>query len=105
MNIHIKTLGFTPNEILTDFVHKKVGKLSRFYDRIISGEVSLCIENSDIKENKLCNIRLVIPGNDLLARAQCKTFEEAVDHTVDVLIKQIEKKKNKDMELQKSTII
>ena len=96
MNIKIKSLHFTPKQLLLDFVSKKVGKLSQFYERIIAGEVSLSTEKSHKKENKLCDIRLIIPGNDLLASTQCKTFEEAIDRSVDVLIKQIEKKKNRN---------
>ena len=45
--------------------------------------------------NNFFDVRLFIPGNDLLANAQCKTFEQAVDKSLDVLIKQIEMKKNK----------
>ncbi len=95
MIIKIKTLGFSAKQELTDFVNDKVVKLSQFYDKIISSEVCLCAEKSDTKENKLCDIRLIIPGNDLLASSQCKTFEEAIAQSVDVLVKQIEKKKSK----------
>jgi ribosomal subunit interface protein len=105
MNIKIKTLGFTAKQELTEFVHEKVGKLSQFYDKIISSEVCLCAEKSDTKENKLCDIRLIIPGNDLLASAQCKTFEEAVAQAVDVLVKQIEKKKTKIPVRQRTEIV
>ncbi len=97
MKIKIKSLHFTPKQLLLDFVNKKVGKLSQFYERIIVGEVSLSTEKSDKNENKLCDIRLIIPGNDLLASTQCKTFEEAIDRSVNVLKKQIEKKKNKSI--------
>ena len=93
MNIKIKTLGFSAKQELTDFVNEKVGKLSHFYDKIISSEVSLCAEKSNTKENKLCDKRLIIPGNDLLVSARCKTLEEAIVQSVDGLVKQMEKKK------------
>jgi len=49
---------------------------------------------------------LTIPGNDLLASYQCKTtFEEAIAQSVDVLVKQIEKKKAKIPVRQKSKIV
>jgi len=50
-------------------------------------------KNLTPKENKLCDKRLIIPGNDLLVSARCKTFEEAIVQSVDGLVKQIEKKK------------
>ena len=95
MNIKIKTLGFTAKQKLTDFVNEKVKKFSYLYDKIISSEVSFSLDKSDTKENKVCDIRLVIPGNDLLSSAQCKTFEEATAQAVEALERQIEKKKTK----------
>ena len=95
MNIKIKSLGFTAKPQLTDFLHEKVEKLCNFYDKIISSEVCFSIDKSDTKENKLCDIRLVIPGNDLMANAQCKTFEEATAQAVEALERQIEKRKTK----------
>lgn len=91
----MKTLGFTAKQELTEFVNEKVGRLSLFYSKIISTEVCLCTEKSGTKENKLCDIRLIIPGNDLMTSAQCKTFEEAIAQAVDVLVKRIEKRKSK----------
>lgn len=86
-------MGFSAKQELTNFVNDKVGKLSQFYDKIIRSEVSLCAEKSDTKENKLCDIRLIIPGKDLFVCARCKTFEEAIVQSVDGLVKQMEKKK------------
>lgn len=95
MNVTIKTLGFNAKPDLKDFVHEKAGKLSRFYDKIIECEVSFSIDKSSTKENKVCDIKLSIPGNDLIAKAQCKTFEEATSQCLDALHRQIEKKKTK----------
>ncbi len=95
MTIKIKTLGFTAKPELTDFVNEKVEKLAHLYHKIISSEVSFSLDKSDTNENKVCDIRLVIPGNDLMARAQCKTFEEATAQAVEALERQIEKRKTK----------
>src|SRR5690606_8250269 len=95
MKIKIEAVGFTAKQDLIDFVQEKAGKLFQFYDKIINIEATLNLENSDINENKVCGIRLVIPGNDLWASAQCKTFEEATVQTVEALEKQLEKKKTK----------
>jgi ribosomal subunit interface protein len=97
MTIKIKTLGFTAKQELIDFVHEKVGKCSRLYDKIIGSEVCFDVDKSNTKENKVCDIRLIIPGNDLLSSAQCKTFEEATAQAVEALERQIEKRKTKLM--------
>jgi len=95
MKVKIEAVGFTAKQELIDFVEEKAGKLYQFYDKIINIEATLNVENSDTKENKACGIRLIIPGNDLWASAQCKTFEEAAVQAVEALEKQLDKKKTK----------
>ncbi|MEP7143804.1 MAG: ribosome-associated translation inhibitor RaiA [Ferruginibacter sp.] len=95
MKTNIQSIGFTASEALTAFVKEKTAKLSLHFENILSSEVCLSTDKSATNENKVCDIRLIIPGNDLLAKAQCKTFEEAVAHATDALVKQIEKHKTK----------
>lgn len=95
MKTNIQSIGFTASEALTAFVKEKTAKLSLHFENILSSEVSLSTDKSSTKENKVCDIRLVIPGNDLLAKAQCKTFEEAVAQASNALVKQVEKHKTK----------
>lgn len=101
MNITIQPKDFTAKVELTDFIKEKAEKLFRMYDKIISCEVVLKIDKSETKENKVCNMRLMIPGNDLLASAQCQTFEEAAVQAIKSLEKQIEKRKTKTMQPHK----
>jgi putative sigma-54 modulation protein len=95
MKINIQSPGFTIKADLAGYVQEKVENLSRYNSEIITGEVCLSLEISATKENKLCEIRLAIPGNDLLARAQCKTFEEAVSDAVEIIKRRIKRKKTK----------
>lgn len=95
MHIKIQSSGFTINQELTDFINERVEKLFRYYGEIISYEVALRLDNSGAKENKLCEIRVAIPGNDLRASALCKTFEEAVLNVVEIIQGQIKRKKTK----------
>ncbi len=46
---------------------------------------------------KIAEIKLLVPGNDLFAKRQCKTFEEATDQAVEALRRQLKKKKEKAM--------
>jgi ribosomal subunit interface protein len=95
MNITIQDKGFTAKKELIDFIMEKTERLFRIYDKIIHCEVTLKIDRSETKDNKICDIRLIIPGNDLLAGAQCVTLEEAVMISIGALEKQIEKRKRK----------
>ncbi len=95
MNIKINSVKFAANKKLEDFVHTKVKKLIQYYDDIISAEVFLKIENNQNLNNKVAEIKLEIPGNDLFAKKQSKSFEESTDNAVNALKRQITKHKNK----------
>jgi putative sigma-54 modulation protein len=93
MNINIETLKFDPKADLTEYVKSKVSKLSRFSEKIMTADVTLKNDDSDSINSHVCEIRLIVPGNDLYAKRQCKTFEEATAETVDALKNQLEKYK------------
>lgn len=95
MNININSVHFKADKELTAFINEKVDKLGGMYDGVIGSEVTLKVENTETPENKIAEIRLIIRGNDLYAKKQCKTFEEATDTAVDALRKQLTKHKNK----------
>ncbi|WP_395807274.1 ribosome hibernation-promoting factor, HPF/YfiA family [Daejeonella sp.] len=95
MKIRVQSIHFTADVKLLDFIQKKADKLDLFFDQIISGEVYLKLENTDVEENKITEIKLLIPGNDLFAKEQCKTFEEATDKAVESLKRQLDKRKEK----------
>lgn len=95
MKITVQSIHFTADVKLLDFIQKKVDKLETFFDQIISGEVYLKLENVGDEANKITEIKLSLPGNQIFAKEQCKTFEEATDLAVESLRKQIEKHKTK----------
>ena len=95
MKITVQSIHFTADQKLLDFIQKKVDKLETFFDHIISGEVYLKLENVEDEANKVTEIKLLLPGNQIFAKEKCKTFEEGADLVVESLRKQIEKHKTK----------
>ena len=95
MNIKIQSLHFDASEKLEQFIRQKVGKIDKYYDGIISADVTLKLDKSETLENKIAEITLDIPGNNLFAKKQNKTFEEAVDLACEALRKQLVKRKEK----------
>ncbi len=95
MNIKINSVKFATSKKLEDFVNTKVKKLMLYYDDIIRAEVYLKIENNQDLNNKVTEIKLEIPGNDLFAKKQSKSFEESTDSAVNALKRQITRHKNK----------
>jgi putative sigma-54 modulation protein len=95
MKIRVQSIHFTADSKLLDFIQRRVDKLDQFFDQIISGEVYLKLENTEDEENKITEIKLLIPGNDFFAKEQCKTFEEATDKAIESLRRQVDKHKEK----------
>jgi len=95
MDIKISSVHFDADKKLLEFVDKKVKKLVKFYEDIIGAEVFLRIENSQNLDNKVTEIKLLVPGFDLFAKKQSKTFEESTDVAIEALRQQILKHKEK----------
>lgn len=95
MRVTIQSLHFKADRKLEDFVTSKIEKLGSVYEQVIGSEVVLRLENVEDNNNKIAEIRLLIPGQDLFARKQSKTFEEAADQAVDALKRQLAKHKEK----------
>lgn len=89
------SIHFDADGKLLEFVNEKVDKLDQYHDKIINGEVFLRLDKSDTNENKIAEIKVNIPGKELFAKKQCKSFEEATDLAVDALRRQISKYKEK----------
>ncbi len=96
MQVQVQSIHFDADRKLINFIEEKISKLTTFHDRIIKGEVFLRLDKSDVNENKIAEIKLSIPGKELFARKQCKSFEEATDVAVDALKRQIDKHKTKN---------
>ncbi len=95
MNVTINSVHFKADKKLETFIKEKLQKMPGLYDGIIGGEVMLRVENSETRDNKVVEVRLVIRGNDLFVKKQSKSFEEATDSAVEALRKQLVKHKEK----------
>ncbi len=95
MKLKMHSIHFDADQKLLDFVQKKVDKLETFYDRMIDGEVFMKLNNNDGTENKTVEIKLNVPANQLFAKADAKSFEEAADVATEALRRQIRKFKDK----------
>lgn len=96
MKLQMHSIHFDADQKLIDFIQKKVDKLETFYDRVVDGEVFLKLNNSGI-ENKTVEIKLNIPGGQLFAKEEAKSFEEATDLATEALRRQLRKFKVKQM--------
>lgn len=95
MKINLQALHFKASAQLKDFVDEKVGKLSHTNEEILSAEVTLIADDIKIKSNKVCEIRLVVPGYDNFVKKDAASFEEAILDAVETLQKVLKRKKDK----------
>ena len=95
MDFNVNTVHFTADEKLVNYIHDKVKKLELIYDNIIASEIYLRIDKNESHENKVAEVKLLLPGSELFAKKQCNSFEEAADSAVQALKKQVDKHKSK----------
>ena len=95
MDIKIHSIRFDADVKLLEFINSKVRKLIQYFDDIIGAEIFLRLDRAQDLENKVVEIRLTLPGNELFAKKQSRTFEESTDLSVEALRRQIMKHKTK----------
>jgi putative sigma-54 modulation protein len=96
MNIQVKTVHFTADQKLIDFVNKKVSKLDTYFEGIIGVEVIMKVDKPETANNKIAEIILSIPGCDhLFAEKQSDSFEESLDLAIEAIRRQLTKFKEK----------
>ena len=86
---------FTADRKLVRFVYERIDKLKVFFDHIVSSEVFLKLEPAADKVNKVAEVRVVLPGKELFARKQSRSFEQAADQAVEALRRQVRKCKSR----------
>jgi putative sigma-54 modulation protein len=95
MKVFVQSVNFNADKDLIDFIEKKVTGLEKYYDKIVDSEVFLKVQQTSEKENKTDDIKINIPGNDIVVKKQCKTFEEGTMVAVDSLKRKLTKEKEK----------
>jgi putative sigma-54 modulation protein len=95
MKIQTQSIHFDADIKLTDFIEQKLEKLERFYDHIIMADVILRLESNGQVRDKVVEIKLKVPGTVLIAKETEKSFEAAVDSSVEALRRQIIKHKER----------
>lgn len=93
MKIKVQSIGLTPHAPLEEYLEKKINKLETFYDKIHGCQVFLKVENSSEKDNKTTEVKLEVPGDDIVVKKTSSSFEESIDLCVDTAKKLLIKKK------------
>ena len=95
MKVNIETPNFVADPKLINFIEKRLSKLELFYDRIIFADVFLKVQKTSNKINKVVEVLLSIPGENLMIKKEAKTFEQGTDECTRSLERQLKKRKQK----------
>ncbi|ASO03517.1 MAG: ribosome-associated translation inhibitor RaiA [Arenibacter sp.] len=95
MKVNAQSVNFTADGKLIDFIQARLNKMELFYDKVISSDVYLKVENTSAKENKIVEIKVLVPKDKFVVKKQCKSFEEAVDTACSSLERKLVKRKEK----------
>jgi putative sigma-54 modulation protein len=78
---------------LQDAANEAVQKFEKFYDRIISSDITFINETDT---NKVVEITVHIHGTTLVAKETSDDFFKSLNEAADKIIRQLRKKKTKD---------
>lgn len=93
MEINVQSIKFNADQKLLEFIEKKLGKVEKFHDQIISVDVVLSLLNE--AENKNVKVSVAVPGSTVLVERNAKTFEDAVTDCADILKENLTRLKEK----------
>ncbi len=95
MKVSVQSVNFNISRDLVEYIEKKINNLEKFHDHILGAEVFLKVQSTSEKENKTVEVKMGLPGNDIVAKKNSKTFEAAISQAADSLKKQLVKRKEK----------
>jgi putative sigma-54 modulation protein len=95
MKMNVQSVNFTADQKLINFIQKKLDKLENHFDNVIYADVYLKVQNTSEKENKVSEILLSIPGDEIICKKKGRKFEVGVDECVSSLERQLQKRKKK----------
>lgn len=95
MQIIFEYHNVSASDRLETIAREKLENLQTKFDFVHRADVFFKIENRSDDEEKICDIRLSMPGPRLYASTNAKTFEAAMAETIRDLEDQLRKQKEK----------
>lgn len=95
MKVNVHAVNFNVDGKLVGFIQERMDKLEKYYDKVVSSDVFLKVEKTSEKENKIVEIKMLVPGDEFMVKKQCKTFEEAMEQSSESLERLLTKRKEK----------
>lgn len=85
MVTEVRAVQFKASSRLVDYTQQRLERVNQVYQRVMRATVFFRIDNNHLTVNKIAEVTLHIPGEDLIVRKEAKTFEKALSMAVDRL--------------------
>lgn len=95
MKVNTQSVNFNADRKLLEFIQMRMDKLEQYYDKVIKSDVFLKVENTSDKANKIFEAKISVPGDSIVVKKVCKTFEEGADSAIHSIQRQLKKRKEK----------
>jgi putative sigma-54 modulation protein len=95
MKINIQTVHFSMNSNLQKYIDKRLSKLSLYYNRIVSVDLYLNLDNQSSQANKSVELRVNIPREDVVVGKKSESFEKSLDMAVTTAERMLKRRKEK----------
>tara|TARA_B100000925_G_scaffold291925_1_gene282544 strand:- start:121 stop:420 length:300 start_codon:yes stop_codon:yes gene_type:complete len=95
MKINIQTVHFSMNSNLQKYIEKRLSKLNLYYNRIVSVDLYLNLDNHNDQTNKSVELRVNIPGDDVVVGKKSESFEKSLDMAASSAERMLKRRKEK----------
>jgi len=95
MLINFQSVNYTADAKLVEFTKKRIEKINQFYDQIVDVFVYTKVENSSDRINKFAELKIGIPGDDVVVKKTAMSFEEAINSAADSAERVLKRRKEK----------
>jgi putative sigma-54 modulation protein len=95
MKINIQTVHFSMNSNLQKYIEKRLSKLNLYYNRIVSIDLYLNLDNHNDQTNKSVELRVNIPGDDVVVGKKSESFEKSLDMAASRAERMLKRRKEK----------
>ena len=96
VTMHFRAVNYKADIKLKEFAKKRIEKLSLFHNQIIEVYVFTKVENSSDGVNKWAELKIGVPGDDIVVKKITKSFEESINSAAESAERILKRRKEKE---------
>ena len=96
VTMNFRAVNYKADIKLKEFAKKRIEKLSLFHNQIIEVFVFTKVENSSDGVNKWAELKIGVPGDDIVVKKITKSFEESINSAAESAERILKRRKEKE---------